>query len=499
MIINKNLYPTNTGFSAIQQMRDRFDNLQLQLATGKKASQLSELGTDRSYDLNLRAVKGRIDGFNSAIQTVNLRLDFLDNAMSQLNTLQSDTRSSAAPGGYGSDNINLTAGPNLAKARMQELVSVLNVDVDGRYLFGGSKTDAPPVASVDAILDGAGGRDGFRTVAAERLQADQGSDGRGRLTVGRVTDTVSLTEDGVHPFGFKLSTLSSDSADVALTAPSGSPASLAVQFTGPASDGDKIRVGLTLPDGHEQVITMTAVSGTPSTPFEFSIGANADATATSFEAALGTALEHVGGRELASASAYATADNFFNGVGDTVQRVDGPPFDTATGFVAATSADTVFWYTGEDSSDPRRTVSARVDEAVRTNYGVQANESGIAELMRNLAVMASSTFSSSDDTSGDRFDYIATRQQARLAESNNSQAGSIELITLDLGLARSSAASAGERHTAHSNQVDQMLSNIEEAPIEAVATELLSLQTRLQASYETMSMVSQLTLVNFLK
>ncbi|MCB1516365.1 MAG: hypothetical protein KDJ19_01915 [Hyphomicrobiaceae bacterium] len=499
MIVNKNYYPTSLGFSAVSQMRDRFDTLQVQLATGKNASQLSELGNNRSYDLNLRAVKSRIDGYSNSIQMVNLRLDFLDNAMSQLDQLEADTRSSAAPGGYGSDNINLTSGPALAESRMQELVSVLNLDVDGRYLFGGSKTDAPPVASVSAILDGEGGRDGFRTIAAERLQADQGADGRGRLTVSRVTDTVTLDEDGSHPFGFKLSTLSSDSADVSLTAPSGDPASLSVQFTGTASAGDKIRVGLTLPDGKEQVIELTAVDGAPSSPFEFRVGASAELTADNFEVALGSALDHVGSRELASASNFAAAENFFNGVGETVQRVDGPPYDSATGFVAATAADTVFWYTGEDSSDPRRTVSARVDEAVRANYGVQANESGIAEMMRNLAVMASSTFSASDETSGDRFDYIATQQQARLAESNNGEPGSIEMITLDLGLARASTSAAQERHTAHGSQVDELLAGIEEAPIEQVAAELLSLQTRLQASYETISQISQLTLVNFLR
>lgn len=499
MIVSKNLFPSSQAYSSIRNAQSQFETLQLQLATGKSASSLSELGSDRSYDLNLHATQGRVEGFQSSIQLVNLRLDFLDNAVSRIDEMESEVRTSAISGGYGSDDVNLVAGPSLANAHMEELVSLLNTEVDGRYLFAGSQTDAKPVESVSALMNGSGGRDGYRTIASERLQADQGADGQGRLALGTVTDTVTLTEDGVHEFGFKLSTLSTDSSDVAVTTPSGSPATLDVQFTGTASEGDAVRIGLTLPDGQDHVIEMKAVEGTPSNAFEFTIGATADDTAANFEAALSDALVHVGERELTSASAIESADNFFNGIGETVQRVDGPPFSSATGFVAATDADTVSWYSGEDSTDPRRSVSARADEAVRVNYGVQANEFGFAELMKNLAVMSGSTFSNSDDTSHDRFDYIADRQIASLAENNNGQTGSVELITLELGLARTSANSASERHTAHTAQLDTLIAEIEEAPIEEVAMQLLNIQTRLEASYQTMSTLSGLTLVNFIR
>lgn len=499
MIVSKNLFPSSQAYSSIRDSQSQFESLQLQLATGKSASTLSELGSNRSYDLNLHASQGRVEGYQSTIQMVNLRLDFLDNAVSRIDQLEAEVRSSSSPGGYGSDNVNLSAGPSLANARMEELVSLLNTEADGRYLFAGSTTDAKPVEGVSALMDGSGGRDGYRTIASERIQADQGADGQGRLALATVTDTVTLSEDAVHEFGFKLSTLSSDSSDVTVTTPSGAPATLDVQFTGTASDGDAIRIGLALPDGEEHVIAMRAVEGTPSTAFEFSIGATADDTAANFEAALSGALVHVGERELAAASAMESADNFFNGVGETVQRVDGPPFNSATGFVAATEADTVSWYSGEDSTDPRKSVSVRADDAVRVNYGVQANEFGFAELMKNLAVMSGSSFSSSDDSAHDRFDYIATKQQANLADNNNGEPGSVELIALELGLARTSTNSASERHTAHNAQLETLIAQIEEAPIEEVAMQLLNIQTRLEASYQTMSTLAGLTLVNFIR
>ena len=44
-----------------------------------------------------------------------------------------------------------------------------------------------------------------------------------------------------------------------------------------------------------------------------------------------------------------------------------------------------------------------------------------------------------------------------------------------------------------------MLAEIETVPQEEVAMEMLALQTRLQASYEATSLISQLSLVNYLQ
>ena len=64
------------------------------------------------------------------------------------------------------------------------------------------------------MLNGVGRQGRIRQVASERQAADVG-DGLGRLTLSNVTDTTTLVEDGVHPFGFKLASVSaSDLASV---------------------------------------------------------------------------------------------------------------------------------------------------------------------------------------------------------------------------------------------------------------------------------------------
>ncbi|MDP1730996.1 MAG: hypothetical protein Q8L54_07435, partial [Devosia sp.] len=209
-------------------------------------------------------------------------------------------------------------------------------------------------------------------------------------------------------------------------------------------------------------------------------------------------LEALAKTELAAASTYAAADNFFNGQGETVMRVDGPPFETATALVAATSADTVLWYKGENAADARGTVTAKIDDNTTVRYGVQANENGIVNLVRALAAMAVETYPAADSSSSGRFDGMADRQMSRLSEAHNNEAGSIEVIAIELTLGKTRMGTVSERLTTGDAQLRTMLEEIEGVSKEEVAMEMLALQTRLEASYRVTALVANLSLVNYL-
>ena len=173
---------------------------------------------------------------------VNSRLDMFDQITTRLSALQQDGRGMITPNSYGSQDVILGAVPVQAASNLDEVINLLNSDINGRYLFGGSVTDKRPVADLNSILYGSAGKAGFKQVASERQQADVG-DGHGRLTIGGASPNVSLTEDS-GPFGFKLSTVSASSAAVTLTTPSGTPPqSLNVQFTGVPLAGDSVTFG----------------------------------------------------------------------------------------------------------------------------------------------------------------------------------------------------------------------------------------------------------------
>ncbi len=496
--VGKTMFPLANGIKNITAMKARYDQLQTQLATGDKASTLAEMGSDRYFDLALRQRMARMDGYQQSISTVNLRLEVLDTVMSRLDKIESDARAGAVSGG-GTTGINFQTTPTLAASRFDEVMTLLNTDIAGRYMFGGNRTDSKPVSTPSDLMNGVGARAGFKQVVGERKLADLGADHLGRLSVSAATDTVTLGEQSTV-FGMKLSGVNTTSANIAVTAPGGGPPpALTVQFGTPLpAAGDKVQVSFTLPDGTEEQIVLTATTGTPGVG-EFQIGADADTTAASFGTALTSSVKHLAETKMVSASAYAAAGNFFNGQGQQVMRVDGPPFDSATGLIAGTTANTMLWYNGEDSADPRNTVTARVGEGTTVGYGVQANESGFLNLIQTLAAVAVQDFPDSDPTSEERYTSMMSRNAARLADTKDNQPGSLAAITVELGLAQSTTGAVAERHTAHSAQLGNMLEQIEAAPTETIAMEILALKTRLEASYQTTALLSQLSLVNYMR
>jgi flagellin-like hook-associated protein FlgL len=497
-IVNRSMYPVQTSMNLISKMQDRFAQLQTQLATGQKASSLAEMGADRFITLSMTSRISRIDGYQNSIDMVNMRLSVFDQVIGRLDTVESNARAAITPSAYGSSNVNFGTAPSLARSQLDEVVNLLNTDVDGRYLFAGGSVDKRPVETTDTLLNGAGGKAGYVQVAAERLAADKG-DGLGRLTLTNATNTVTLAEDGAHPFGFKLSTVSATGTGMTVTPPSGAdPDSLSIAVTTQPLEGDTVTLNLTLPDGTETTLKLKAVSGTPAAG-EYQIGATVDDTAANLSSALQSQLTTAANTELTVASNYAAADNFFNAQGQPVLRVQGPNFATATALVAADPTTTVMWYKGQDSANARTTVSAKIDDAATVNYGAQANESGPLALIKSLAVLATQSFTNADSTSQGRFDAVATRNYSRLSESHNNESGSIEMLAVELGNAQVNVEGVASRQSSYKAQLQGMVDDISTVPKEDVAMEMLALQTRLQASYQATSLIASLSLVNYIK
>ena len=92
----------------------------------------------------------------------------------RLSALQQDGRGMITPNSYGSQDVILGAVPVQAASNLDEVINLLNSDINGRYLFGGSVTDKRPVADLNSILYGSAGKAGFKQVASERQQTDVG-------------------------------------------------------------------------------------------------------------------------------------------------------------------------------------------------------------------------------------------------------------------------------------------------------------------------------------
>ncbi len=617
MQVNRTLFPVSGAYSAVSKLNDTLEDLQVQLATQKKASTLSALGSDRMFDLTIRSRLSRLDGYASNIDMVNLRLDFLGNSVSRLDEIEADLRSDLSASGVGSDAITMATATQTSYNRLDEVLTLLNGDLNGRYLFGGSITDSKPVVTADTLIDGTATRAGLKQVIAERKLADMGgTTGLGRVDVdqiqlsaaagatnevvvsesttangpvisavdvgamsnvtatpdvgppanstiafsglpndgetltitvtqpdgstqdytftavsgapaapgefqigvdadetatnflarfsGLVTDnTVTLAEDGAHDFGVKLTGMSTDSTTLSvMEQTTTAPHVLTVRVDAQPGEGEVLTVSYTLPDGGEGSFDVAATTDDPPAPGQFLIGADQEETAANIASAMTAQLANLRDTDLAAASANQATEDLITTNGAPPRRVDGPPFDTATGMVDGTEANTVIWYTGESvaaGESARRTASARVGESTTAYYGVLGNEQGLADLVRASAVMAAESFSTDDDADVARYSALAQHQVTRLADVNNSQTGSIEVIALELGLAEATVGSASDRNKTYAAQLETMLADIESVDINEVAMQLLTVRTNLEASYQTMSTLSELSLVNFMR
>src|SRR5690606_30436695 len=135
MIVNKSMFPLQTGFGVISKMQDKFATLQMQLGTGVKAQTLADMGRDLPVSLSVRSRLSTIAGYNASIDQVSLRLSFYDKTLSRMDKIEGEARYSAQMGQYGTNNINMATIAAQSRARLDEMVTMLNSDVGGRYLF----------------------------------------------------------------------------------------------------------------------------------------------------------------------------------------------------------------------------------------------------------------------------------------------------------------------------------------------------------------------------
>lgn len=619
------IYGVGYGYSplgrSIQDIKAQLDNLQTQLASGKKSNVYSGMGVNEGFAIFARAQLSNLSAYSTTITNVKTTISTANTALQSFGQIASQVKSAAGSGGAVVNGSGQTVGQQTSVLQLRTMLEMLNTQAGGRYLFSGSAIDTPSVASMDDILNGSGTAAGLKQLIAERNQADLGATGLGRLVISSPTATsVSVAEDVAgSPFGLKLSGITSSLTGATVSGPSGSPpvVSVALGATNP-NNGDQVTFSFKLPDGTTEKVQLTASSATPPPAGSFAIGATPAATAANLNSALTGAIGTLAGTSLVAASAMAASDNFFNwsaqstgsvtankagslitgatalsgaagtdslttnfGTGDTLTvngttisfvasgatgnqlnvndsiqtllakidsitgtstastvsggaitlrggtssdltitssntsalsalgfsspvsasraslRVGGSPLNAATALVSGTPANTVSWYTGENGSGSARASStARVDQTSVVQYGVRANEQAIRSALQSVAAFTVVTTSPTSPNATALISALSQRVASGLTPQGTQQ--SVADIQTDLANAQVSMKDVGARQNQAQLTLQNLVDQTETVSSDQVATEILALQTRLQASYQTTSMLSQLTLVKYL-
>ncbi len=176
-------------------------------------------------------------------------------------------------------------------------------------------------------------------------------------------------------------------------------------------------------------------------------------------------------------------------------RVSGSPLSSATSLVNG-SANTVAWYTGNSSANPRASAAARIDPSITVQYGAQANEEGIRSQLEGVAVFAALTVSPTGANSAAQVAELSDRTATNLTPQPGHQ--TISDIQTDFAAVQTIMKDASARQTQTQTMLQNVVDQTETVSTEQVASQILALQTALSASYQTTSMLSGLTLTRFL-
>jgi hypothetical protein len=165
--------------------------------------------------------------------------------------------------------------------------------------------------------------------------------------------------------------------------------------------------------------------------------------------------------------------------------------------VSGSPANTISWYTGEaGQGSARATATARVDQSVTVQYGARANEAAIRSQLQTLAVFAAVTTSASNPNAALQVSALSQRVAQNLAPQPGHQ--TIQDIQSDFATAQLTMKDATARQKQAQGMLQGIVDQAESISPDQVASQILALQTALQASYQTTAMLSKLSLTKFL-
>ena len=165
---------TAANIQAVNNMTKQLDTLTAELGSGQAAQTYSGLGSQAGLTLALNGQLSAINAYSNTATTVGTTLGVAQSVLSQLDGSRNTVEQAIGQQGAFSLNGNgQTSTQAAAVSQLGEILSLLNTQVGNNYIFSGSATTTPSVASSDAILNGNGAQAGLVQVINERLQADR--------------------------------------------------------------------------------------------------------------------------------------------------------------------------------------------------------------------------------------------------------------------------------------------------------------------------------------
>jgi flagellar hook-associated protein 3 FlgL len=168
---------------AVGNMQTQLSNLETELSTGEVSQNYAGIGNDRGLAIALQSQLSSINNYGSVINSVGVRLTSAQNALGAIQSSSTLVQSATLNSQYTLNQNGQTTDQQTASGQLTQVIDALNTQVGNDYIFSGSATNTPSVASVDEMLNGNGAQAGLNQLISERAQADLGTNGLGRLVI----------------------------------------------------------------------------------------------------------------------------------------------------------------------------------------------------------------------------------------------------------------------------------------------------------------------------
>jgi len=181
------------------QLRDRITVLGEQVSTGRKGKTYAAVGVDAPKAMDLRAEIGRRETYQTTINQTLSKIRVSQDVLDRIGTIAQKFTANTARllGAARPEEIQIQAAQ--AEAAMVEVANLLNEQLNGEYLFGGSDSRNPPIPTPQTIATS-----GMGAAIKTQVGALNGSN-----VTAVLADTKSLAQSnavGTTPFSVFLST-----------------------------------------------------------------------------------------------------------------------------------------------------------------------------------------------------------------------------------------------------------------------------------------------------
>lgn len=141
---------STTQSERLGDLRSMFDNLSRQVTTQKKYEDYSGFGADAMQIQRLKTQQPLIQSYMSNIDRVTNRMTMVNNSLSSISKVGNDLISSITTL-LQNGTVTISSIQQVAQQGLQTVEDLLNQQLDGHYIFGGSDVQSPPFVNDSSL------------------------------------------------------------------------------------------------------------------------------------------------------------------------------------------------------------------------------------------------------------------------------------------------------------------------------------------------------------